>query len=606
LSESFETNASIDVAFTDGITGARQIELLGLAGRYAQLQTEMVPFGHGIFSNMALTYVPGTWIESIQISKGVGSVTNGFESMTGQINLELMKPWEGPKSLMNLYFGENARTELNVVQNFKVSKKWHTGILAHGNIRPVAIDRNGDGFLDAPKGNQVNIINRWSYQGEKGWEAQLYARALSDASQSGQVAYDFSKPQSAQTEWGSEIKSSRLEAIAKVGYVFPQATYRSFGLIGSLSQNNMQSFFGNNQLDANQMSGYFNGLFRSVIGTTAHQYNIGLGLMYDRYRKDVQLPGSQVLANTTRLEVVPGVFGEYTWMPNEATTAVLGLRGDHHNTLGWMATPRLHVRRAIGANHTLRIGMGTGWRTPHVLIEQISALATNRQIFWPQSFAAMETNPIAEVSSNIGASWVSNFRLNYRKGQLVVDYYYTDFSNQLVADWDVDMQQLHFYALEGRSFSHAITATIDYELAPRFDIRLAYKYLDARTDFRAGLLQRPLIPTHRGLVNFAYETRKGWKFDLTGNFFSPRRIPVTDDNLMPSQSPQVLLVHAQINKQFGEKWDAYIGAENLTNFRQLQPILGAATPFEPGFDSSLIWGPIFGRMVYVGVNYKLD
>lgn len=606
LSESFETNASVDMAFTDAVTGARQIELLGLAGKYAQLQTEMIPFGHGLFSNLALTYVPGTWIESIQISKGVGSVTNGFESMSGQINLELMKPWEPPKSLFNLYFGENSRTEVNWVRNIKVSEKWQTGVLAHANTRPLAMDRNGDGFMDMPTGNQINLVNRWSYEGNKGWEAKLYARALGDVSQSGQMAYDFAKNSDNQTAWGAEIRASRFEVMGKLGYVFPSAPHSSFGLIGALSQNRVQSFFGKNTYDADQLSGYFNGIFHSIIGTTEHQYTVGTSLMYDRYLKKVQLPISALDAQTTRLEVVPGVFGEYTWMPNEATTAVLGMRGDYHNTLGWMATPRLHVRRAFGEAHTLRIGAGTGWRTPHALMEQISALATNRTLQFAQGFVAMETAPMAEVSRNIGASWVSNFRLNYRKGQLVVDYYYTDFTDQLVADWDVSMQRLDFYALTGRSFSHAITATVDYELAPRFDVRMAYKYLDARTDFKAGLLQRPLIPTHRGLINLAYETRKGWKFDLTGNFFGSRRIPITADNLMPAQSPEVFMLHAQINKSFGKRWEAYLGGENLTNFKQQQPILGAATPFEQGFDSSLVWGPIFGRMLYMGVNYKID
>lgn len=606
LSESFETNASIDVAFTDAITGTRQIELLGLAGKYAQLQTEMIPFGRGLFSNLALAYVPGTWIESIQISKGVGSVANGFESMSGQINLELMKPWEAPKSLFNMYLAENGRTELNLVHNIKVGKKWHTGILAHANVRPFAMDRNGNGFMDMPKGNQINVVNRWKYQGIKGWEAQLYARALGDVSQSGQTNFDFGKPQAAQSPWGSEIRATRFEAMGKLGYVFPQATYRSFGLIGSVSQNNLQSFFGNNTFNANQFSGYFNGIFHSIIGTTAHQYTVGASFMFDRYLKDAHLPLSFVHATTERVELVPGAFGEYTWMPNDAITAVAGLRGDYHNTLGWKATPRLHVRYAFDAANTLRIGAGTGWRTPHALVEQISVLATNRTVVWPTTFAAMETAPMAEVSRNVGASWVSNFRLNYRKGQLVVDYYYTDFTNQLVADWDVNAQTLAFYALDGKSFSHAFTTTVDYELAPRLDVRMAYKYLDARTDFQTGLLQRPLIPVHRGLLNLAYETRKGWKFDLTGNYFGSRRIPVTNLDAMPTQSPAVWMVHAQINKQVNARLDMYLGAENLTNFKQQQPILGAATPFEPGFDSSLIWGPIFGRMAYLGLNYRLD
>jgi outer membrane receptor for ferrienterochelin and colicins len=610
LSESFETNASIDVAYTDAVTGARQIELLGLAGKYAQLQTEMIPFGRGLLSALSLTYIPGTWISSIQVSKGVGSVANGYEGMTGQINLELMKPQDPPKTWANLYIGENGRTEANLVQQFQLSEKWSTGVLAHYNIRPLRLDMNGNGFMDVAMGNQVNLMNRWKYQGTKGWEAQMYLRGIRDITQSGQMDADFSKPADQQETWAGVMEVSRLEAMGKLGYVFPEAPYKSFGLIGSISETNIQAGFGNNRYLANQRSAYFNGLFHSIIGTTKHTYTTGLSMMYDLYDKDIFLSQSGEQAISNRREMVPGGFFEYNWLPGDQMTTVLGYRMDFHNTLGLFHTPRIHWRYAPVEGKTIRVGAGTGWRTPHAIMEQISALATNRRILTPSGFAALDQNPIAETSRNMGISYVQDFRLNFRKGTLVADYYYTDFTNQLVADWDVSSQLLLIYPLEGRSFSHAATITVDYEIARRWDVRLAYKFLDARTQFIDGLLERPLIPRHRGLANIAYETRNHWKFDLTFNAFGSKRIPVTGDFnpdiSMPERSPAFMMVHAQINKEFSERIEVYIGGENLNNFRQRSPILNPENPFSDGFDSSLVWGPVFGRMLYLGVNFKLD
>jgi outer membrane receptor for ferrienterochelin and colicins len=610
LSESFETNASIDVAYTDAVTGARQIELLGLAGKYAQLQTEMIPFGRGLLSNLSLTYLPGTWISSIQVSKGVGSVANGYESMTGQINLELMKPWEPPKTWANLYVGENGRTEVNLVQHAQVSEKWSTGVLAHYNVRPFRIDRNGNGFMDVPIGNQINLVNRWKYQGKSGWESQLYLRGLRDENLSGQTDVDFTRPMSDQPLWGGQMVVTRLEAMGKLGYVFPSAPYKSLGIIGSFSSTDIQAAFGRNRYNAIQNSGYLNALFHNIIGTTKHSYTTGASFLFDDYAKDISLNTTNEQAISNRQELVPGAFIEYNWVPGDHMTTVLGYRLDWHNTLGAFHTPRIHWRYAPTDNTTIRIGGGTGWRTPHALMEQISVLATGRQVTTPGGFAALDASPVAEISRNAGISLVQYFRLNYRKGSIVADYYYTDFTDQLVADWDISSNQLQIYPLLGRSFSHAFTVTADYEFARRWDIRVAYKYLDARTQFEAGLLQRPLIPNHRGLVNLAYETRSAWKFDLTLNAFGSKRIPTTGDIdpeiQMGSRSPAFMMIHAQVNKEISKKLEVYIGGENLNNFRQRSPILNPESPFSNTFDSSLIWGPIFGRMLYLGINFKLD
>lgn len=124
LSESFESNPTVDVAFSDAVTGAKQIQLLGLSGVYVQTLTDVLPSLRGLATTYGLTYIPGSWIESIQMNKGTGSVANGYESITGQINVELKKPEISDKLFVNLYTNSEQRGEANVLWSHRLNSKW--------------------------------------------------------------------------------------------------------------------------------------------------------------------------------------------------------------------------------------------------------------------------------------------------------------------------------------------------------------------------------------------------------------------------------------------------------------------------------------------------
>jgi outer membrane receptor for ferrienterochelin and colicins len=129
LAESFETNASVDVSYSDAISGARQIQLLGLSGIYSQIMTENVPLIRGLATPFGLNYIPGSWMESIQVAKGTSSVVQGYESVTGQINVEYKKPETAPKFFLNLFGNSNLRFEGNADAAFKINDKLSTSVL---------------------------------------------------------------------------------------------------------------------------------------------------------------------------------------------------------------------------------------------------------------------------------------------------------------------------------------------------------------------------------------------------------------------------------------------------------------------------------------------
>lgn len=602
LSESFETNPSIDVSFSDAVTGTRQIELFGLSGRYTQIQQEMIPYVRGITSSQGLSHIPGTWIESIQLTKGIGSVVNGYESMIGQINVELVKPEKGPKFAFNTYVNQSGRTELNVLSNYKLNDTWSTGFLLHGSVRPSKLDRNNDGFLDMPTGHQLNFTNRWKYFGKKGWESQFGFRILDDLNQGGQFA---SNDQTIPT-WTSSISNKRIELFAKNGWVDLNSTARSIGIISNVYYHEFSGNFGNRNFYSDQLGAYLNAMYQDEFNP-ANQYRFGFSTVYDRYNQVYDYIGDKPQTEL-REEIVPGVFGEYTWAPIPDLSIVGGLRADYHNFIGLQISPRIHFRYAHDASGTVRAAVGRGWRSALTYAEQIGQMASSRNILIAPNLTNPNASSLLESGWNAGVSYTRYFRINYRPASFTVDANGTLFENMLVRDYDQSARELSIYSMENGGKSIAISGQFDYELFKRFDVRLAYKYQDVQTKYASGWNETPYVTNHRAFLNLGYKTKDKWKFDLTTNFIGSKRIPSTvmnsAANVRDTQSPNYFTVNAQINKEWN-KWEAYIGIENAFNQVQTNPIIGADDPFGIEFDATMIWGPIFGRMFYFGLNYNL-
>ena len=601
LAESFETNPAVDVSFTDAVTGARQIEMLGLAGPNMQITRENVPDIRGLSAIYGLSYLPGPWIESIQLAKGVGSVANGFESITGQINVELKKPEEGERFYFNLYGNEGGRLEGNANTRLKVSENWNTSFMVHGNLQNSANDRNNDGFLDMPTGNEWTVLNRWKFSTDEGWNSQFGLKVTNFDKTSGQLTYEEEgNPQA----WGADILTNRIEGWAKLGKVFLNRPERSVGFQISGIRHDQEANFGLTPYDAEQQSLYANLMYQDIIGSTVHRIRTGLSWQIDNFQETL---GQSLFK---RNESVPGAFAEYTYEPSEKLTAVAGLRADHHNQFGAFLTPRLHMRYALSPNSVMRLSAGMGRRTASIIAENLGMLASSRSIIIDESSEDVPYGLNQEVATNLGLSLRQTFQINNRELVLTLDGFHTRFQQQVVVDYDQSARTVLFYNLDGKSWSNSLQAQVDYALLKNFDVRVAYRFNDVQADYRSGRLERPFVSRHRAFINLSYETDNGWAFDYTLNWQGAKRLPSTVDNPIDFQiadrSPDFVLSNAQISKRWSNKFDIYLGVENLFNFVQENPILGANDPFGDYFDSSLVWGPIFGRMVYAGVRYTIE
>jgi outer membrane receptor for ferrienterochelin and colicin len=612
LAEAFETNPSIDVNYPDALTGTRQIRMLGLTSPYLMITEENVPMVRGASQAYGMSFTPGTWIESIQITKGAGSVVNGFESISGQINTELIKPIEDIPFFLNLYGSTDSRFEANIHANRKFSDKWSSSLFVHGNARVSKNDMNGDRFLDNPLGRQINILNRWQYHdAEKGWVSFINLRYMNDEKQTGELDFDPDTDRLTTHSWGSEINTQRFDLSTKVGYVFPDMPYQSIGFQNALNIHDQESYFGLNIYSVRQQSYYSNLIFNSIISNTMHKFATGLNFAYDNYDEFVGVPN--VGRGFNRVDNSLGAFFEYTYDNNDDFSLVAGARVDAHNRLGTFLTPRLHMRYNPWEKGVLRLSAGRGKRAANVFAENQQLFASNR-VFDLLADGGKIYGLDPEIAWNYGLSFLQRFDLFGRSAEAGFDFYRTDFQNQAVVDLYQGPQQVWIYNLDGSSFANSLQVEFNIEIKKHFDLRTAYKFYDIETDYAGGTFERPLQARHRFFANLAYATHiveKGrqWRFDVTYNWTGAQRLPFTGDNppedRLPDFSRPFSLVNAQVTRTFSSVFEVYLGGENIGNYRQAKAILGADNPFGGTFDTSVVYAPVFGQMYYVGLRYKI-
>lgn len=613
LSESFETNPSIDVSFTDAVTGTKQIEMLGLSGTYSQITLENLPAVRGLNSIAGLTYVPGTWIESIQVSKGVGSVANGYESITGQINVELRKPQaeEEKQFFFNAFGNQDQRMETNLNLRTALSDHWESMTLLHASTQRLRIDGNKDRFLDMPLYTTLNGVQRFHYSIHLGLEGQFGVQYVDDRKQGGTVSgYDLNRQTLALRPWeyAFTMHGDQLRVWGKTGFVFAQKQYESLGLQWSLTRNRQQSLFSSHEYNANERTGYVNLIYQSVFSNTMHKYRTGLSFLFDRYDETFQH------VRYERTEQVPGAFFEYTYAPDESFSMIAGIRADDHNLFGTFITPRLHARYALTEDWVFRASAGTGQRTANIFAENMAYFASARHVAVLPSNTAPAYGLDPERASNLGFNVTHYFLWDYREATFSVDLYRTVFSKQIVTDLDTDPQQVHFSNLNGASFSNSVQAELNFQPIEKLETRIAYRYYDVQQTVNGTLRARPFVATHRAFINVGYATEREdansamMLYDLTVQWNGPKRLPDTQKNPIGLQarakSPAYALVNGQVTRSFFEGLDVYVGGENLLSFRQTDPILDAASPNGAYFDSALIWGPIYGRTIYGGVRWR--
>lgn len=601
LSEAFETNASVDVAYSDAATGAKQIRLLGLSGTYVQLIQENTPAVRGLAQNFGLEYIPGPWMQSIQVSKGTSSVINGYEATSGQINVELLKPQTQNPLSLNLMVNSEAMAEANIMGGWQIKDHLYTGILAHYGGGFMAMDGNHDTFADMPKTQNANLANRWFYK-QGNYTFQAFVRGLYDRRRGGQIGHGAD---TIANPYLINLNTWRVEGFMKNGYVFDEESGSSVAVITAVSYHDLNNGYGTRNWKANQLNAYLNALCQLNFEGSGevdndHRLTTGLSLNVDNYRERLSLLPQAL----DRLEIVPGIFAEYNLKYDEMLSLVAGVRADYSTRYGFFVTPRMNIRYTPFEWWTLRGSVGMGYRSPNAIADNAFILPSSRVLHLADDIQQ-------ERAVNAGLSTTFYIPLGSKELQLSMEYYYTHFLNSLIVDMDQDKHAVYIYNqtdLPGaKSFAHSAQIEASIEVLRGWTWTAAFRYTDVEqtticSDGIARLRPKALTNRFKGVVTTSYQTPlKKWQFDVTAQFNGVSRVPDGFDQPF-TWYPQLM---AQVTKYF-RTCSLYLGAENMTNFRQDPSIVDSFHPWGPDFDASMVCGPTTGWKVYLGFRYDLE
>ena len=595
LGESFTTNPSVDVAYNDATTGARQIKLLGLSGTYVQMLTENLPNFRGAAIPYALGYVPGPWMKGIQVSKGSASVKNGYESITGQINVDYLQPEDEQQVEVNLFGDSKSRIEANADANVHLSDKWATEILLHHENILQNHDDNGDGFYDMPGREQYNVQNRWVYKGDK-YIFHGGLGALKEIRTSGQDTEHVHSDDI----YRIKLHTNRYEGYMKHAFILNHEHGTNIAFMSSASMHQLDALYGNKFYDLNEKNLYGSLMFETNF-STQHNLSLGLSLNHDYLGQKLGQDRGRNLGQNEK-ETTPGAYAQYTYTLGTKLTAMAGVRFDHSSLYGNFFTPRFHVKYSPIDAISIRLSAGKGYRTVFALAEYNYLLASGRNLNIGEDLKQ-------EEAWNYGLSTAFYIPMFGKTLKLNAEYYYTDFKNQAVVDYESDKDLIAIYNLIGKSYSHTFQIDASYPLLKGLEITAAYRLNDVKCtyDYGKSLMEKPLTSKYKALFTASYKTPLGlWQFDATvqlnGGGRNPEPYQLADGS--QSWSPRFHSfeqVSAQVTRWF-RHWSIYVGGENLTGFTQKTPIYGASTPWGSDFEPTLVWGPVEGRMFYAGVR----
>ncbi len=603
LGESFTTNPSVDVNYNDAATGARQIRLLGLSGSYVQFLTENIPNFRGAASPYGLGYVAGPWMQSIQVSKGASSVKNGYESITGQINVEMKKPQADPQLSVNMYYDIMNKLEANVDGNWHFGPEWSAGLLTHFENGFSSHDANSDGFADMPQVRQLALMPRVAYLG-RSYVFQAAGRYIDERRTGGQLE-GHAHPAGDMPLYRIQLDTRRWEAFAKNALMYDRDNDGNVALIISGSGHSQDALYGLRLCDIDQHEFYASAMFERK-WSERHALSTGIQTNYDHYRYHTLLdPAATAAADTySEHEAVAGAYAQYTYNLDERLVAMAGLRYDWSDLYGSMLTPRMHLRYNPAADLSLHASAGRGYRSPHPLAEYSYLLASSRRME-----ISGHLRREAAWNFGVGGSWT--LRPLQKKTTLSAEYYHTSFSSQLMANLDRDPHAVYIYSSQGRSYSHSLQLELSVDLLAELNLTAAWRLTDVKAAYYGeGLQQKPLTPRNKGLFTLGWSPNMGlWQFDIScainGSGRMPQPYTLADGSLSwPERYNTFAQLNAQITRNF-RHWAIYLGGENLTAYRQKNPVIGASDPWGPDFDATMVYGPLQGAMIYVGFRYNI-
>lgn len=609
LAGCFGTQASVQPQTTNVLTNAQELRILGLSGVYNQVLIDGLPLIQGLSYTYGISTYPGTMIDFISVSKGTTSVLQGFESISGQINLESKHADQAEKLFVNAYvnsFGE-AHFNTNIASAVGKKKKWHSLLTLHSVQAAAKIDGNKDGFLDLPQLTRYMAFNKWEYgkQQEKGFATQIGLRLVNEKRLGGQMNFNAQTDKGSNNIYGQSVQYTQPEMYVKSSYRFSSKNALSLALSGFYQH--QQSWFGITQYKAKQQNVYVN-LQHEWQWHKTHGLKYGMSYRYQNIEENISFSdnslGRSFAGNYKTLLKVPGVFAENTFHWREDKVVwIIGARLDKHQIWGNYFTPRSMLKYSLNHQHTFRASLGRGWRQVNLFSEQNNLLVGSRDVLFVEPLKP-------EEAINFGISHTYKFEAGKTTGTLSVDGYSTHFSNQFFPDYDSDPTKAIIKNFTGISRSNGLQVEASFVYNKQIEFRTAYNYLDVFRIENKLKSYLPFNPRNRAMAALSYRSKNNqWQADANAHWFDKMQLPNTSNNPIEYRRGNYSTAFITFNLQATFRYktfEIYAGCENLSNYRQANPIISASNPFGKYFDLSSVWGPTRGREFYCGVRYSIQ
>lgn len=605
LAGCFETQGTVQAQTTNVLTNSRELRILGLSGVYNQLLVEGMPLIQGATYTYGISSIPGVMVDNIFVAKGANSVLQGFESISGQINVELKAPEKTDPLQINAYINSFGEKHFNAAAAVPLGKnqKWHSLSALH-IVQPAGkIDGDDDAFLDLPRLTRYAVFQKFTYgnAGEKGWNMQTGFRYVAEDRTGGQTFFDPKTDLGSTRAYGQTVRIRQPEAYAKTGYRFNERNRIAFS--ASAFQHDQESWFGITRYTAAQNNLYANLQYEYNWGK-GHDLKAGLSYRYQDLNESILFTDNTLQrtfdGDYRRQDRIPGVFAENIFA-FDRITLIAGLRADKHPDFEPAVTPRILFRYDMGERTILRASAGRGWRMVNLFAENIGLLAGSRDVIF-------EENLLPERAWNAGFNLIHNLDKGILQGYLSADLYHTRFQNQFFPDYDTRPDLAIIRNFTGVSISNSAQAEAALRFWETTEIKVSYNFLDVYRMENGDKNVLPFNPAHKLLLAGSYEPKsRAWHFDANVHWYGAQRLPFTGNNPADFRAPEQSPAFALLNAQFTKVWSAfeiYAGVENIFNFRQLRPLLNWQNPFDQYFDTAFVWGPVRGREGYLGLRWR--
>jgi len=605
----FETQATVQPQTTNVVTNAKELRILGLSGVYNQVLIDGLPMIQGLSYTYGISSYPSAIIDKIYVAKGANSVLQGFEGVSGQINVMTRNPEKEPRLYTNAYINNFGEWHLNANYSMLLGKekKWSTLLGVHAVQPANRRDRDKDGFLDLPLLTRYSVFNRWNYgkENEKGIYTQFSFRFTDEQRIGGQRDFNARSDKGSTRSYGQTVNYSQPELIGKLGYRFSASHSIQCQLSGLF--HNQVSYFGTLRYEGKQ---------QSVNAILQHQWNWndkntltwGGSFRFQNLKENIRFTDTIPVRNyagqyQTNLQV-PGVFAEHTsnlW--KEKISWIVGARMDWHQTYGSYFTPRTLIKYEFTPGHILRISSGISWRQVNVFSENINLMASSRDVVFEEKLKP-------EQALNWGINYTYKFEKEKLVGTVSTDFYQTSFQNQFFPDYFRNPGKAYIRNFTGTSISNAFQIETNVKAMEVFELKLAYNYVEVYRKENGKKTILPFNPQNRVMTSLSYRPKNDrWYFDGNIHWYDRQRLPDTEINSEGEAGPEFSKPYSIFSSQITHKirqFEIYIGVENIFDFRQLKPIVGWQNPSGPNFDTSTVWGPTRGREFYLGFRWKLE